>query len=93
MSHSLHVVGFKPPDAKWKKMKAAYDACVKAEIDPPKEVREFFGYDRPDDVGVTIELEEEDCCKEYNAEMVNGFEIDVKKLPKDVTIIRFYVAY
>ena len=93
MSMSSHVVGFKPPDDKWKKMKKAYDACIEAGINVPENVEEFFNYEEPDDAGVEVELEEHACCKEYNADMRQGFEIDVSKLPKDVKIIRFYNSY
>lgn len=32
MSMSLNVMGFKPPDEKWKQMKAAYEACCAAGV-------------------------------------------------------------
>ena len=90
MSMSTHVVGFKPPDAKWKKMKRVWDACVEADIEIPTEVTMFFEGESPDELGVRVELEEEVCCTDYSEEMQTGFEIDVKKLPKDITLIRFY---
>lgn len=94
MSMSTHVKGFKPPDEKWKKMKAVWDACDKAKVDPPKDVLEFFGGETPDEAGVEVDLEEEKCCKEWDdSDMQSGFEIDVTKLPKDVTLIRFYNSY
>ncbi len=52
MSMSTHIVGFRPPNEKWKQMKAVYDACVKAEIDAPSEVRKFFNDEPPDPEGV-----------------------------------------
>jgi hypothetical protein len=93
MSMSTHVVGFKPPDDKWKKMKAIWDSCEEAGIEPPKAVSKFFEDTPPDESGVEIELEEHDCVSEYNDDSCNGFEIDVKKLPPDVTVIRFYNSY
>jgi len=93
MGMSTHVTGFRPPDEKWKKMKAVHDACVAAGTDLPKGVDEFFGWDTPDNKGVTVDLEKDECCKEYNGNAEDGFEIDVTKLPKDVTVIRFYNAY
>lgn len=93
MSMSTSVVGFKPPDEKWKEMKAIWDACDKAEIAIPDEVDEFFGGYDPDDRGVEVDLEDSPCCSVYAPEMKDGFEIDVTKLPKDVTIIRFWNSY
>ncbi len=100
MSSSLHVVGFKPPDDKWRKMKAVYDACKKAGICAPITVTEFFAAEEPDDAGVTVEMATDYSDRnrhasvtEYRANMVNGFDVDLSKLPKDVTIVRFYVSY
>ena len=93
MSMSTHVVGFKPPDDKWMKMKAVYDACATARIAPPQEVEDYFSNGPPDDSGVEVGLKGHACCKKYKAEMEEGFEIDIKKLPPDVTVIRFYNSY
>lgn len=93
MSMSTYVIGFKPPDEKWKAMKKVWDACQAADIDTPKDVEEYFDGDEPDDAGVVVELRKHACCKEYGAEMQSGYEIDVTKLPKDVTIIRFVNSY
>lgn len=89
MSMSTHVIGFKPPDAKWKKMKEVWDACEKAGIDPPKEVSEFFNYENPDENGVEVELD----AAEWGDDGRQGYEIEVSKLPKGVTIIRFYNSW
>ena len=92
MSMNTHVVGFKPPDDKWKKMKAVYDACKLAGINPPGDVSDYF-QGAPDDRGVEVEIEKQPCTKEYSDDMRQGFEVDIKKLPPDVTIIRFYNSY
>jgi hypothetical protein len=47
MGMSTHVVGFKPPDEKWRKMKAVWDACEAAGTDPPAAVSKFFEGDVP----------------------------------------------
>jgi len=93
MGMSTHVIGFKPPDAKWRQMKKAYDSCHAAGVEPPKEVSAFFEWGAPDEAGVEVNIEAHECCTEYNEEMVDGFEIDVTKLPKDVTRIRFWNSY
>ncbi len=90
MGMSTNVVGFKPPDKKWRDMKAVYDACHAAGVEAPDEVDEFFDGNPPDDSGVEVDLEDNECCSEYNEDSQSGFEIDVSKLPKDVTIIRFF---
>jgi hypothetical protein len=86
---STYVQGFKPPNEKWKKMKKAWDACADAGIGTPEEVDSFFGNEFPDEAGVKVEIEEHECCSEIEGNAQTGFEIDVTKLPKDVTVIRF----
>lgn len=88
-----YVKGIKPPDDKWKRMKAVYDSCDLAGIDVPEEVSEYFGWEEPDNKGVVVDLDKHDCCKKYKADMQDGFEIDLTKLPKDITIIRFVNSY
>jgi hypothetical protein len=86
---STHVLGFKPPDEKWKKMKAIWDSCQAAGIDPPQEVEKFFDYCDPDPNGVEVKIE----ATEWRDNAREGYEIDVSKLPKDVTILRFYNSW
>lgn len=97
MGMNSYVLGFKPPDEKWKKMKAVWDTCKKAKVDPPKEVSDFFDDCAPDERGVVIDqtvLEEQGSVKEWNdQDMCSGFEVDVTKLPKDVTVIRFVNSF
>lgn len=91
MGMSTHVIGFRPPDDKWKKMKAVYDACKEADTDPPEEVERFFNDQPPDPAGVEVRLRDTPCCKEYNDGVSQwGYEIDLSKLPKDVTVIRVF---
>ena len=95
MSMSTHVVGFKPPDDKWKKMKAVWDACKAAGIDPPDDVDAFFEGTAPDDQGMEVDLDGHECAVKYRpaSRARDGIEVDVKKLPPDVTVIRFYNSY
>lgn len=103
MSSSMHIVGFRPPNEKWKLMKTVWDACAKAGIEPSKEVLDFFGGDPPDEQGVEIRLQYlpkpgggtmmHECVKEFRDDCCDGFEVDVKKLPKDLTILRIYISY
>lgn len=85
------------PDAKWKKMKNAFDACEAAGVEPPKDVWEFFNHARPDDKGITIAVgdpkgttwSEDDHTDGVVVSDYGGrIEIDVSKIPKNITHIR-----
>ncbi len=92
MSMSTSVLGFKPPDEKWRQMKAIYDACTAAGVEVPSEVSKFFDYCPPDEMGVMVEEDELEECgalREYNEESGSGYEIVLEKLPPDVKVIRF----
>jgi hypothetical protein len=93
MSMSTHIVGFRPPDDLWNKMRAIWDACDHANIAIPPEVLRFFNYEPPDAAGVLVRLEGTAAVNEYSADMSDGFEIDVAKLPPGLTIIRVYNSY
>ena len=89
MGMSTHVVGVRPPNEKWKKMKQVWDACESAGITIPDDVLEFFDYETPDPEGVVVYVP----TRKYNdGNSQWGYEIHVKEIPKDVTIIRFYNA-
>ena len=91
MGMSTHVVGFKPIDGKWKHMKAVWDSCVAAEIDVPDAVMDFFNGEDPNDSpgGVIVDLDKSKCVTPYRSDDAEGFDVDITKLPKDVTILRF----
>jgi hypothetical protein len=93
MSQSTHVIGFRPPDDKWKAMKTVYDACDQANVRIPEEVAKFFNGSRPDPSGVEVRIDNTPAVKEYRADMVDGYEIDITKLPPGLTIIRVYNSY
>jgi hypothetical protein len=91
MSMSTHIVAFRPADEKWLQMKSVYDACVNAGISIPKEVNQFFDYSTPDPVGVEVDVTE--AANKWQDDSREGFEIDIRKLPKDVYILRFYNSW
>lgn len=94
MGMSTHVVGFKPPDADWKKMKAVWDACTKADLPIPEKVERYFNGEVPDDVGVSVNKDKmSSFVKEYSDDYREGYEVDVTKIPKDIKIIRFYNSH
>jgi hypothetical protein len=92
MSMSTSVVGIKPPDDMWKKMKAVYEACEDANVPIPVEVAEFFEHDKPDELGVVVEIKGE-AIKEWSDDTEAGYEVDIEKLPKDVKVLRFYNSW
>jgi len=97
MGMSSSVYGIRPPNERWRKMKEIYEACEKADIDPPEEVQEFFpDGEPPDPKGVVVDLscfgpkyENHPSVTEYKGDMDEGFEVEIDKLPPDVKIIRF----
>lgn len=93
MGMSTIVVGFKPPDERWKQMKKVYDACEEAGIKIPKEVGEFFGGSPPDPSGVEVNLRVHGALTRWEEEGADGYELHVDKLPKDVKIVRFYNSW
>lgn len=93
MGMSMHITGFRPADDRWKRMKAVYEACEAAGVDVPEDVEEFFDYQSPGDKpGMEVEIEDSEAVSEWHDECGSGYEIDVAKLPKDIVIIRVYVA-
>ena len=91
MSMSTHVVGFVPPDDKWRQMKQVWDACERAGVECPPDVYKFFNDEPPDECGHEVSLK--GALRPYKAEMHEGFEVDISKLPPNVKIIRFWNAY
>lgn len=88
---STHVTGFRPPDAKFQRMKAIWDACAQERIAPPADVEDFFKGESPDPAGVVVDIRS--AVKEFNADMQDGYEIDITKLPHDVKVIRVFNSY
>ena len=92
MSMSTMVVGIKPPDEKWKQMKAAYLACEKAGISIPDAVDEFFSGEIPDDAGVIVD-DLGKAVKSWHSDGCEGFEVTLSKLPADIKVLRFYNSW
>lgn len=96
MGSSMHVVGFRPPDEMWRRMKAVWDACTEADISVPAAVELYFDGMPPDPAGVHISeatLTNAGAVSEWAADMREGHELDLTKIPPGVTIIRFYNSY
>jgi len=94
MGHS-YVQGIKPPDDDWQRMKAIWDACRAASIDPPEEVGRFFDGDDPDPAGVLVDQDGlGGAVREWDdGDMRDGFEVEVAKLPPGIKVVRFVNSY
>lgn len=93
MSMGTHIVGFAPPDDKWKQMRSVWEACEAAGVPAPQEVIDFFNGEPPDEQGIEVDLEDHDCVSEYSADMQSGYEVDLRKVPANVQYIRFYNSF
>ncbi len=94
MSMNTNVVGFKPTDETWEKMKAVWVACEKASLEIPKDVGEFFDWNDPKEMsGMKVSIEGTDAVSPWSSEMQEGYEVDIRKLPKGVNIVRFYNSF
>jgi hypothetical protein len=94
MSMHSYVQGIKPPDEKFNQMLTIWKACIDANVNPPAAVHEFFRGDVPDEKGVIVDLQDgHPAVREYKVDMQDGFEIDLRKLPEDIKIIRFVNSY
>lgn len=91
MGMSTHVIAFHPPDEKWRKMKAIYDACVAGDIEIPDDVNDFFNGEPPDESGVEVEIDK--ILEKWSDEDRSGYQIEISKLPKGITILRFYNSW
>ncbi len=88
MGIDCYVKAIRSPDEKWQKMKAIYDLCIEQDIDVPDDVEYFFNGEEPDEKGIEVTMHAE----EWSNEDYDGYEIKVSDIPKDVTIIRFYMG-
>jgi hypothetical protein len=104
MSVSTFIKAIKPPNKKWREMKAVYDSCVKAGISIPDEVTDFFDGDEPNEKGVEIDLR---CSQNQytndgdihpsisigHGDSTDYWDVDLSKLPDGVKFIRFINHY
>ena len=92
MGMSTHIIGFIPPDEKYKKMLAIKEQCDGLGISYPSEVDDFFdGEVDPSGEGYEVDLD--DIATEWNDAHRQGLQIDVSNIPESVKIIRFYNSW
>lgn len=89
MSADYVVMGIKPPDEKWKKMKAVWDACVVAGLPIPRQVEQFFNDETPDKDGVKIDLTLHPAVEDIKGAGVWGYAVHICDLPADIKIVKF----
>ena len=95
MSMSTSVIGQRAKDETFEKYFKILKACKEAKVEPPKEVRDYFGeacdeYDRPEYIAeLALEVNLESIVKERQSDGTNDYVVDVASLPKSVVSIIF----
>ena len=95
MGVSYDVVGIKPADEKYTQMKNIYELCERANVQVPKEVREFFRGTMPGARGLETylsEMEPDPLVVEENNDDDYRLIVDLRKLPEDIKILAFVVS-
>ena len=92
MSMCTYVQGLKPKTEEYEKKLHIYNACREINVVPPEDILRFFDGEVCEE-GIITELPEEamsnytdDYCRDF-------FEVDLTKIPSDVTKIRFVNSY
>lgn len=84
-------IGLVPPDERWKDMKAIWDACKVAGVEPPEEVHNFFRGSEPEPSGIVVDIPQRPYSySDKFGEHTIGIEIRVDDIPENVKLIRFY---
>lgn len=92
MSMSTYVQGLKPKTTEYQKKLDILAACKEVNVEPPREIVDFFDGEICEE-GIVIELPKE-AVREYADNYCREFfEVDLTKLPPDVTKIRFVNSY
>ena len=90
----MHIKGIREPDQEFMDMKAVYEACKKAGISVPDRVQEFFDWQDPSPLGIVSDLDLSDAVQAYDdGKGREGFDVDISRLPKNITHIRFYLHW
>ncbi len=88
MSMTTYVEAIRKPDDRFREMLHVYQTCKDAGVDPPLEVIEYFDHEEPNPKGTRATLGPE-CCRSVNADMAEGYEVELALLPENTTHIRF----
>ena len=95
---STHIIAFIPDtDPTFQKHLSVYNVCREAGVSLPKETADYFGSNQPysglPEEKLEFKLEKGVHYKNFSQNMCQGFEIEIDKLPKEVTKIRFFNSY
>lgn len=105
MSTSYYIKAVKPADDKYKQMATAWRACEAAAVDIPESVLKYFNNERPDDVGVVVDLsngslqranaKRHHCIIEHDATEHGRvfYDVDVTLLPVGTRYVRFEIGW
>lgn len=88
---TMRVIGFRPPDERWTKMRHIWMVCKEVNMEPPDEVYEFFNWEEPDPQGVEVDVPHSSYTNA--AVLSEGLEINVESIPQGVKTLRFSVSY
>ncbi len=92
MSTHSYVQGLKPKTEEYEKKLYIYKACQEINITPPDEIVKFFDGEICEE-GIITELPEEAVKNYADDSCCDFFEVDLTKVPSDVTKIRFVNSY
>jgi hypothetical protein len=90
MSRSYDVSGFVPPDEKWAKKKAAWDACIAAGVEPPDALWHFFGGAHPEEHGMEVDID--GATVEIHRGPILEYRVEIAKLPEPVQFVVFTIS-
>lgn len=99
MGMDTHVIGFRVSDDKHLRMVALAREIQELGMCSPVQLKEYFkGTDYPDceitdNLGLEVQIENSVAVQKHNADMEDGFEIDIRKLPEGVVKVRVYNSY
>lgn len=83
-------------DEQYKKYLKILKACADANVDLPREIIKYFGVeglcvaDAIDEVEKPLKVDAEEIKKAWSNSCYEGWEIEVKQIPKEIKTIRFY---
>ena len=93
MGMSTFVDAIRPADDQWHRMKAVWDTCKAAGVEPTREVSDFFDGNTPDAAGVVISLYGNPAVREWTGVHQEGLEVTLADLPPNVSVLRFYNSW
>ena len=95
MGVSYSIKGLKPITETYRKKLAIYNMCKELNITPPDEILKYFEDEiEPCEDGMIVNLTSDAINVHYNNNLsYKYFDVDLSKIQKDVTKIRFEISY